>query len=208
MEGRADATLSRGADAAYREALIERLGGRDPFETLASLFESLPDAIEGLGPEALAAPEGEGKWSIRDVIQHLADTELVQAWRIRRIVTEEEPVLHGIDQDVWAGRLRYERATLTGALDQLRSLRSANLRLLRALSDEELERAGRHEERGRESLRTMVALLAGHDLVHLDQIARIRGRVGVSGDRADGPGEGADGPGEGADGPAGGADGP
>lgn len=177
MEGGAGATLTRGADAAYREALIERLGERDPLETLASLFESLPDAIDGLDAEALSAPEGEGKWSILQVIQHLADTELVQGWRIRRILTEEEPVLRGIDQDVWARALCYERTTLAAALDQLRSLRAANLRLLGTLSDEALDRAGRHEERGRESLCTIVALVAGHDLVHLDQIGRIRRAV-------------------------------
>lgn len=192
MAGAADTALSRGADAAYREALIERLGARDPLETLASLFEALPDAIDGLDAEALGTPEGEGKWSILQVIQHLADTELVQGWRIRRILTEEEPLLHGIDQDEWARGLRYEDATLAAALDQLRSLRAANLRLLAVLTDEELDRAGRHAERGRESLRTMLALVAGHDLVHLDQIARIRRALEASGqDAGRGSAEGA-----------------
>ncbi len=170
-------TVSRGADAAYREALLERLARRDPIDVLAGVFEWLPDEIAGLDEAELRAPEREGKWSILDVIQHMADTELVQGWRIRRILTEEEPALHGIDQDAWAADLRYESATLQGSLDQLRALRAANLRLVRSLPDSALERAGIHAERGRETLATTLALVAGHDLVHRDQIRRIRRAV-------------------------------
>ncbi len=170
-------TLSRGADAAYRETLLERLAGRDPIDVLAEVFEWLPDEVAGLDEAELRTPEGDGKWSILDVIQHMADTELVQGWRIRLILTEQEPELHGIDQDAWAADLSYESATLEGALDQLRALRAANLRLARSLPDSALERAGVHAERGRETLGTTLALVAGHDLVHREQIRRIRRAV-------------------------------
>lgn len=172
-----DPTLSRGADAAYREALISRLGGRDPVEELAALFERLPAAIEGLTEEELRRPETEGKWSILEVVCHLADTELTQAWRIRRVLTEENPVLEPMDQDVWAERLGYGERDLEDALDQLRALRLGNLRLVERLSDDALERTSRHPERGAESLRTILELVAGHDGVHLDQIGRIRAAV-------------------------------
>lgn len=169
-----DDTLTRGNDPAYREALIDRLGGRDPVAELAALFERLPAAIEGLTREQIERPEGPGKWSILEVVCHLADTEWVQGWRMRRILTEEDATLAAMDQDVWAERLGYREARLEDALDQLRALRLANLRLVRRLSDEELERTALHPERGEESLRTVLALVAGHDAVHLDQIARIR----------------------------------
>lgn len=181
-----DATLSRGADAAYREALIARLGGRDPIEELAALFERLPAAIEGLTEDELRRPETEGKWSILEVLCHLADTELTQAWRIRRILTEENPELEPMDQDVWADRLGYGERVLEDALDQLRALRLANLRLVERLSDDQLGRGSHHPERGPESLRTIIELIAGHDGVHLDQIGRIREAVGgASGDPAE-----------------------
>jgi len=175
-----DTTLSRGADAAYREALIARLGGRDPIEVLAALFERLPAALEGLSEKDLRRPEAEGKWSILEVICHLADTELTQAWRIRRILTEENPTLEPMDQDVWAARLGYAERDLEDALDQLRALRLANLRLVERRGEAELERTSHHPERGSESLRTILELVAGHDGVHLDQIARIRAAVGAA----------------------------
>ena len=177
-----DATLSRGADAAYREALLARLGGRDPVAELAALFERLPAAIEGLSDEELRRPEAEGKWSILQVICHLADTEWVQGWRVRRILTEESPTLEPMNQDVWAARLRYEERELEDPLDQLRALRLANLRLVERLTEEELERTAHHPERGGESLRTVLELVAGHDGVHLDQIRRIREATGAAPD--------------------------
>jgi len=180
-----DDTLTRGTDAAYREALIARLGDNDPVEELAMLFERLPAALEGLGTEDVARPEAEGKWSILEVICHLADAEWVQGWRIRRILTEDRPVLELMDQDVWASRLGYLDTDLEDAMDQLRALRLANLRLVRRLGPDDLSRVCFHPERGEESLRTVLELVAGHDGVHLDQIARIR--AGFAG--ADVPGE-------------------
>lgn len=169
-----DDTLTRGADAAYRDALIARLGEKDPVAELAALFERLPAALEGLDATSIGRPEGPRKWSILDVVCHLADVEWVQGWRIRRILTEETPALAAMDQDVWAERLRYDDAKLEDALDQLRALRLANLRLVRRLTDGELARTAIHPERGEESVRTVIMLMAGHDGVHLDQIARIR----------------------------------
>ena len=171
-------TVSRGADAAYREALLERVGEGDPIDALATLFERLPEALEGLDDEGVSAPEADGKWSILEVVCHLADAELMQAWRIRRTLTEDRPTLAPMDQDVWAARLGYGRAHLEEALEQLRTLRLANLRLASHLADEELDRVSFHPERGEESIRTILGVLAGHDAVHLDQIERIRASIG------------------------------
>ena len=150
------------------------MGGADPIDELASLFERLPAALEGADEESLHRPEREGKWSIMEVLCHMADAELMQAWRIRRTLTEDTPVLSPMDQDVWMDRLHHEHATLQEALELLRALRLANLRLAGALGDDELDRLSHHPERGEESIRTILAVLAGHDAVHLDQIRRIR----------------------------------
>ena len=96
-----DPTLTRGADAAYRDALIERLGGADPVQELSKLFERLPRVLVGLTDAQLREPEASGKWSVLEVIQHMADAELVQGMRIRRILVEDRPTLAPMDQDRW-----------------------------------------------------------------------------------------------------------
>ena len=109
-----------------------------------------------------------------EVIHHMADSELVWAYRLRMVVAEKQPQITGYDQDRWASQLKYHKANLEDVLELLGILRKTNLRLINSLSDEELQRAGVHSERGEETIRHMIRLYAGHDLVHLNQIARIR----------------------------------
>lgn len=174
-----DPTLTRGADAAYRDALIEKLGGADPVQELSLLFERLPGALVGLSEAQVRAPEAPGKWSVLQVIQHMADVELVQGIRIRRMLVEDRPTLAPMDQDRWIERLWSPEAPLEAALDPLKALRVANLHLVSGLDDERLDRDAYHPERGIESLRTLLMLVAAHDLVHLEQILRIRVAVGA-----------------------------
>lgn len=174
-----DPTLTAGADASYRDALLELLGDADPIEELSALFERLPAALVGLDSDQLREPEREGKWSILQVVQHMADVELVQGMRIRRYLVEDRPTLEPMDQDAWADRLWGPEATLEDALDPLRALRVANLHLVAGLDDDTLGREAVHPERGVESLQTLLRLVAAHDRVHLEQIARIREAIGA-----------------------------
>ena len=104
---------------------------------------------------------------------HLADSEIVGAFRFRMVLAHEQPPIPGYDQDLWANRLRYADAEMAAALEQFSSLRNANLRLLKATTPAERERFGIHAERGQESIEKMIRMYAGHDLVHLRQIRRI-----------------------------------
>jgi hypothetical protein len=108
----------------------------------------------------------------------LADQETVNAFRFRVVVAEDEPPIQGYDQDRWAARLRYGTAAPRTILAELVGLRARNLRLLRALSPDELRRVGHHQERGPESVEHILRLNAGHDIVHRRQIARIRTSLG------------------------------
>ena len=162
------------AAATYVRNLLDLLGEREPLGVLERTLEELPAAVAGLDEAALRRPERPGKWSVLQVVQHLADSDLVWAYRVRRILTEERPRISGYDQDRWAERLRYEQARLDEALAQFAVVRRANLRLLRALDTGEWHRVGLHAERGEESVAHLVKLYAAHDLVHLRQIARIR----------------------------------
>jgi uncharacterized damage-inducible protein DinB len=161
----------------YVADLLALLGDRDPLAVLGELLPPLEAVCATLPEELLRRPERAGKWSIAQVIAHLADSDLVSGYRLRLVIAQPGTPIQGYDQDRWAAELRYAEAPLAETLDQLAALRRANLRLLRALDDERLERAGMHSERGRESVRRLTQLMAGHDLVHRRQIERIRKAV-------------------------------
>lgn len=169
---RADPAADAGAD--YTQAVLDLLGDQDPFTVLSSLLKEIEIRISGLTPKHLKRQEARGKWSIAQVIKHLADSELVWAYRLRLVVAQDRPELTGYDQDLWATRLHYQETDVRDAIEQLRVLRKVNLTLLRSLSASELRKAGVHKERGEETVSHMIRLYAGHDLVHLNQISRIR----------------------------------
>lgn len=162
---------------AYTTALLDLLGARNPVEVLEHTPADLRQAIDGLSPQQMAEPEAPGKWSVRHVLRHLADSELVGAYRLRMVLAHDRPRLTGYDQDLWAERLRYDEADVEQSLQDFTVLRRGNLRLLAAASAEDLRRVGVHAERGGESIEHMLRLYAGHDLLHLRQLARIRREV-------------------------------
>jgi hypothetical protein len=164
---------------AYVAALLQTLGSRDPMAVLAETPAALRAAVAGLTPEQDGTPERPGKWSVRQVVQHLADSDLVGAFRFRMVLAHDSPELPGYDQDLWAQRLAYQDADLATALQDFAMLRQLNLRLLRRATPEDMQRVMRHAERGDEPLGHMIKLYAAHDLVHLKQIARIRQAIGA-----------------------------
>ncbi len=165
---------AKDAGAAYTAGLLSLLGSADPFAVQAALVSAVEQLVEGLTKGELVQPEQPGKWSMMQVLGHLVDTEVVYAYRVRMILSHDRPDIPGYDQDRWAEQLRYREANLPDVLNELRVLRNRNLRLLRLLSDAELDRYGMHSERGPESVRRIVSLIAAHDLVHRRQLQRIR----------------------------------
>jgi uncharacterized damage-inducible protein DinB len=160
--------------AAYTAAILGLVGDRDPVTILRATPAALDAAIQGLPEPQLTEPEAPGKWSIRHVLQHLADSEIVYAWRLRLVLAHDRPRLEGYDQDLWADRLGYNQADAMQALHDFSVLRAANLRLLARATPDDLERVGVHDERGPESVAHLMRLYAGHDLMHLQQLERIR----------------------------------
>jgi uncharacterized damage-inducible protein DinB len=173
---------SRSAEqaAAYTAAVLDLLGARNPIETLQDTISALEQVRHGLSAEQVTQPEAPGKWSVRHVLQHLADSELVWGYRLRMVLSHDRPRLTGYDQDLWAERLGYDEAEADRALEDFGVLRRTNLRLLARASGEDLKRVGVHAERGEESVEHMIRLYAGHDLLHLEQLARIRRAVAQS----------------------------
>jgi hypothetical protein len=161
----------------YTAAVLDLLGARNPMEVLQDTPIALRKALAGLSEDQRAQPEASGKWSVRHVVRHLADSELVWGYRLRMVLAAERPPLTGYDQDLWAQRLRYDEANVEDALDEFAVLRRSNLRLFAGASGGDFKRVGVHAERGEESVEHMIRLHAGHDLLHLRQLDRIRRAV-------------------------------
>ena len=168
------ASQSKEQASAYTSAVIDLLGDREPVDVLAKTTAALTRATRGLTPKQLAKAEAPGKWSVKQVVRHLADAEIVWGWRLRLVLAHDRPPLTGYDQDLWAERLDYGGADVKESLAEFGVLRKGNLRLVKRASAADLARVGVHSERGEESVAHMTRMWAGHDLLHLRQIARIR----------------------------------
>lgn len=171
----ASSTLEQTSE--YVTALLGLLGADEPLAVLERMPLALEQFLAGVPAQAVNTPEAPGKWSIREVVQHLGDSELVGGFRFRMILAHDRPPLQGYDQDLWADRLRYREADVRDAFDQFTALRRANLRLWKRLGPDDLKRAGVHAERGEESVERLLRLYAAHDLLHLRQLDRIRAAV-------------------------------
>jgi len=115
-----------------------------------------------------------GKWSIRQIVAHLADSELVIGHRMRQVVAEENPTLVAFDQEAWARNLDYARRKPKQSLETFRRIRAENYELLKELPEAAFARAGNHTERGRVTLEAIVEGCAQHAESHARQAQGIR----------------------------------
>jgi hypothetical protein len=166
--------------AGYVRAVLELLGDRDPLAVLRETPEILRSTVNDLTPDLLGRPEAPGKWSIRSVVRHLSDSEIVWGYRVRMTLGADRPALGGFDQDRWAGALKYSTSDEQESLRVFEALRGAHVALIGRLTEIEKQRKAVHAERGEESVGHMIRLYAGHDLVHRRQIERIRRSFGAA----------------------------
>ena len=160
--------------AEYKARILSYQAGADPLVLQAEAPDILASLIDGLSTDDLNRQPAPGKWCIREIVAHLADDELVGAYRIRLILSTPGTPIQAFDQDVWARTGRYGTSDVKESLALYRVLRSANLKLLQSLSAEEWDMFGVHAERGVESLRDIAMYFAGHDINHFRQIESIR----------------------------------
>ncbi|PYR72326.1 MAG: hypothetical protein DMF86_24020 [Acidobacteria bacterium] len=147
------------------------LAGRDPTVILASTSLRLEEITRVLHPSEAERPPAPGKWSARDIMCHLADTEVVFAFRLRQALAEPHHTIQPYDQNRWASP--YPGYQIGAALDVFTTVRNWNLALLRNVCDEDLARPVTHPERGTMTFQTLVETMAGHDLNHLQQLDAI-----------------------------------
>jgi hypothetical protein len=166
------AGLSMSASQAYREKMFSLLADRNPLEVLAQTASALADIVGKHSATVLRTRPFEGKWTPNEIIGHLTDSEWVYGYRLRLILSENAPAILGTNQDMWVAALQHNEREPSELVEIFRRMRTFNLALWNRTSPEDLKRTGHHNERGPESLDVMLRLLAGHDLSHLDQIAR------------------------------------
>jgi len=164
------------AAAAYKSRILGLQAGTDFLALQQSAPATLASLVAGLSAEQLAQRPGPGKWSIQEIVAHLADDELVGGYRVRLILSAPGTTIQAFDQDVWARTGRYESRDVNASVELFRVLREANLALLRSLRADEWDLSGVHAERGVESIRDIAMYFAGHDINHFSQIAAIRDR--------------------------------
>jgi uncharacterized damage-inducible protein DinB len=149
-----------------------QLGNRDPLEVTRATPAKLRDLVNAFAPEKLKIAPAPGKWSVRDVLSHLADCEVVFAFRLRQALAEDHPVVQPFDQDKWAAT--YAGYEPGAALNVFAALRQWNLAFIDSLQPAAFAKKLNHPERGDMTLRTVVETMAGHDINHIRQIEAIR----------------------------------
>jgi hypothetical protein len=128
----------------------------------------------------LSRQPAQGAWSPREVLSHLADSDLMVNVRVRMIVTQDQPQLVGYDQTAWTARFGNLDPTAMATVERWRALRQANVLMFESMSEAEWQRVGLHTERGPESALLTVQLMAGHDRMHLDQFQRALHGAGMA----------------------------
>jgi hypothetical protein len=151
-------------DDTRRQALVARY--KDGYR---AVVESLAGATE----RELDARPGPGKWSAREIVHHLADSEMTSAIRLRLLIASQEPAIAGYDQDEFARRLYYDRP-IGASLDALRAARESTAEILDRLTDAEWRREGTHSEIGRYSVEQWLEIYSEHPYEHARQIAEAR----------------------------------
>jgi hypothetical protein len=152
-------------NAQERNALIEKY---------AAGFSEVSAALEGFSTENLTAKPFAGKWSAAEIVQHLADSEMTSAIRLRKLLTEDFPIIFGYDQDNYASKLFYNERDIAPALEAFRAARATSRQILVKLTEADWQRTGWHSEHGVYTTETWLKIYADHAHGHADQIRRLK----------------------------------
>lgn len=160
----------------YAQRVVGYLEGKDPMEVLSATPRELQKLIAGVVKKSLDAKPVPDKWSATMILAHLADSEIVYGFRLRLMLGASGSTIQATDQDAWAVTFDYGTQDPSASVEDFRVNRERTLRMLKQLSKQQWECYGVHTERGKETVRRVVELLAGHDINHLRQIRALLGK--------------------------------
>lgn len=157
----------------YTQRILGYLQGKKPVEVLASTPRQVAALVKGVTKKRLAKRPAPEKWSVTEILAHLADVEIVQDFRLRLILGSNGTPIQGFDQDVWAQYSEYAKHDPSLSLEAFRAARERTVRLLKSLPRGMWDNYGMHSERGKETVTRVTEMMAGHDINHLGQIRQI-----------------------------------
>jgi hypothetical protein len=157
----------------YIQRIIGNLGEQDALQVQKNTYKHLKRLLKGAPKAKLRKRPTPEKWSVAEVLAHLADVEIVLGWRVRSILGAPGTPIQAFDQDAWAVAGHYAERDPLKSLEQFRSFREANLALYDSLLPEQWKHYGMHAERGKEPVEHILRLMAGHDINHTKQVAEI-----------------------------------
>jgi hypothetical protein len=165
----------------YIQRILNHVEGQDAIKVQRATAAKLKKLTEGLTSKELKWQPEPGKWSIAEILAHLADVEIVASWRMRSILGANGTAIQAFDQDAWASVLQYGKRDVKQSLEVFRVLRENNLAMLKALSRDSWDNYGMHAERGKETIAHLARMFAGHDTNHILQVERITGQLKSAG---------------------------
>jgi hypothetical protein len=157
----------------YIGRILGYVEGQDAMKVQRSTAAKLKKSIRGLSGKQLKWRPEPAKWSIAEIIAHLADAEIVASWRMRSVIGENGITIQPFDQDAWASAFEYRDRDARRSLEVFPVLRESNLQMLNEIPRETWENYGMHLERGKESIAHLTRMFAGHDTNHVLQIERL-----------------------------------
>jgi hypothetical protein len=157
----------------YTKRILGYADGKEALAVQAATAETLARLIEGVSTDKLRTRPAPGKWSVGEILAHLADAEIVGGFRMRLILGSPGTPVAAYDQDNWVASGHYARRDPRKSLEQFRVLREANLALLESLDPEQWSHYGMHSERGKETIEHIARMFVGHDINHLQQVEKI-----------------------------------
>jgi DinB superfamily len=157
----------------YTQRVTSYVEGKQPLAVQAATARKIERLIKGVPTSKLRKRPAADKWSVSEILAHLADAEIAGGFRMRLILGAPGTPVAAFDQDAWVTSGHYEKRDPRKSVEQFRMLREANLALLKSLTPEQWKHCGMHSERGQESIEHIVRMFAGHDINHLQQIERI-----------------------------------
>jgi hypothetical protein len=157
----------------YTGRMLSLAEGLDPLTVLATTPGRVGGLLAGRTSSDLQRTPEPGRWSIAQIVSHLADVEIVLAYRLRMILSAPGGPIQAFDQDAWVASQQAERSDAHVSLTLFAAIRASTVRLLGSLTDQELDRFGLHAERGQESIRHIMRMTTGHDRNHLAQVERL-----------------------------------
>ena len=157
----------------YTKRILGHVDGKDAIKVQSATAKTIGKLLKGRPAGKLRRRPGPDKWSVGEILAHLADAEIITAWRLRAILAAPGTPIQAYDQDALAAARNYAKHDAKKSLDHFRVVREGNLALYKSLSAEQWKQFGMHAERGQESLEHIARMMAGHDINHLQQIERI-----------------------------------